>query len=83
MKLLRRVVSVAVGAVGALAPTWMLAAEEAGRALEQPAGSGMVILATLGAVGLLFLVSALGWLYQQKRQLHWRFQDADAPAEHH
>jgi hypothetical protein len=83
MRVRQRIGAVAAGVLGAMLPMAARAAEEGSRALPQAASSTIAILATLGAVAVLFTVFALGWLYEQQRGLHWKFQDPDAPAEHH
>ena len=79
----QRIGGLVLGLLGAALPMTALAAEEGSRALQRSAGSTTAILATLGAVAVLFIVFTLGWLYEQQRGLHWRFQDPDVPAEHH
>jgi hypothetical protein len=79
--LVRRGLGLVAGA--ALAGLPALVSAQEGRALETGDDAVKVILVTVGAIAALFLVAALGWLYQQRRGLHWRFQDPDAPADHH
>ena len=81
MRRMRRAWGFVVGTTFGLLPA-VLDAQE-GRALEPAGDSAMVILVTVGAIGALFLVTALGWLYQQRRGLHWPFQDPDPGADHH
>ena len=81
MRTARLVWGLVLGAVLAALPA-VVAAQE-GRALETSEDSTMVIMVTIGAILALFLVAALGWLYQRRLGLHWPFQDPDAPAEHH
>jgi len=81
MRVRQRIGGLAAGFLGAMLPMAVRAAEEGSRALPQSAGSTTAILATLGAVALLFTVCALGWLYEQQRGLRWRFQDPDSPTD--
>jgi hypothetical protein len=81
MRRMRRAWGLVVGAAFALLPA--VATAQEGRALEPPGDSAMVILVTVGAIAALFVIAALGWLYQQRRGLHWPFQDPDPGADHH
>ena len=81
MRLVRQAWGLAVGAALAALPGAVAAQE--GRALEPGDDSMMVIAVTVGAILALFLVAALGWLYQQRRGLHWPFQDPDPGSDHH
>ena len=82
MRRIRGVCELLLGLVLAAVPARVEAQESPGRALDASDDSAMVIAVTLGAITALFLLAALGWLYQQRRELHWPFQDPDAPAEH-
>ena len=83
MGLRRRIGALGAGLLTAALPLAVHAAEAGGRALARPAGSTTAILATLGAIGALLLVSALGYLYERQRGLEWDFQRPDAVVEHH
>jgi len=78
---MRRMWGLMVGMAFALLPALAFAQE--GRALEPADDSVMVILVTVGAILAVFLVAVLGWLYQQRRGLHWPFQDPDPGIDHH
>jgi hypothetical protein len=82
VRLVLRAWGAVVGIALAALPAIALAQEE-GRALEASEDSMKVIAITLGAIATLFLFAAIGWMYQQRRALHWPFQDPDTPAEHH
>lgn len=88
MTTLRRVLSLGLrslvlGGLLALVPAMALA-EDPSRALPVSADATMVFAYTAAAVGGVMLVAALGWLYQQKRGLHWDFQgDASHGNDHH
>lgn len=85
MTTLRRALSLWLGGMLALAlaPAAVLA-EDPSRALPVAADATMVFAYTAAAVAGLMLVAALGWLYQQKRGLHWDFQgDASHGNDHH
>lgn len=83
MVLRRRIGALGAGLLGAALPLVAAAAEESGRALTPPASSTTAILATLGAIGVLFMVWSLGYLYEQYRGLHWDFQRPAEPTDHH
>ncbi len=57
--------------------------EAAGRSLETGADTGTVVWVTLLSLGGLFIVTVIGYAYRQKRALHWRFQQPDAPHDEH
>jgi hypothetical protein len=83
MNTLRRALSLAMGGLLGLAPAVALA-EEHSRALPVASDAFMVFATTLAGLAGLMLVAALGWLYQQKRGLHWDFQgDASHGNDHH
>ncbi len=83
MKTVRRTLSLAMGGLLALAPAAALA-EGPSRALPASPDAFMVFAYTLAGLAGLMLVAALGWLYQQKRGLHWDFQgDASHGNDHH
>ena len=80
MRKLRRGLGGGAGLLAAALPVLVSAAEESSsRVVARPEDWSTAMLATVGAVLALFLTGALGWLYQQKRGLHWRFQDPDQP----
>ncbi len=83
MHVRRRFGALVSGLVGAAAPVVAAAAEEGGRALPAPESAGTAMLATVGAVAVLFLVWALGYLYEQHRGIRWDFQAPAAPTEEH
>ena len=83
MTTLRRALSLGLGGVLALAPAAALA-EDPSRALPPASDAFMVFAYTAAGLAGLMLVAALGWLYQQKRGLHWDFQgDASHGNDHH
>ncbi|MFA7296612.1 MAG: hypothetical protein WC211_05415 [Dehalococcoidia bacterium] len=83
MKTVRRTLSLATGGLLALAPAAAMA-EGASRALPAAPDAFVVFSCTLAGLAGLMLVAALGWLYQQKRGLHWDFQaDASHANDHH
>lgn len=71
---LRRALALVLGSLLALVPVAALAQDDPSRALPVASDAVMVFAYTIGAIALLMLVGALGWLYQQKRGLHWDFQ---------
>lgn len=83
MTTMRRTLSLALGGLLALAPAAALA-EGPSRALPVAPDAFMVFAYTLAGIAGMMLVAALGWLYQQKRGLHWDFQgDASHGNDHH
>jgi len=88
MKRLRVVVgSMAAGAAGAWLPLVASAQgadfDAASRAMEPTGDSAMIMFVTAGATALLFLLSAIGYLYRRERGLEWPFQRPDAPHSDH
>lgn len=83
MSFRRRVGALGAGLLASAAPVLAAAAEEGGPALAAPESAGTAMLATLGAVGVLFLVWALGYLYERQRGLYWDFQRPPEQTEHH
>lgn len=83
MGLRRRIGALGTGLSAAALPLVAAAAEESRRALPAPEGSGTAMLATVGAIGVLFLVWSLGHLYARQRGLYWDFQRAAEPTDHH
>lgn len=79
MTRLRRALALGAGSLLALIPVAALAQDDPSRALPVGADAMQVFAYTIAAVAAMMLVGALGWLYQQKRGLHWDFQ-ADAHA---
>ena len=57
--------------------------EAAARALETGADMGQVMWLTILSLGGLFVLATVGYAYRQKRALHWRFQQPDAPHDAH
>ena len=83
MTTLRRALSLGAGGLLALAPAAALA-EDPSRSLPVASDAVMVFAYTAAALAGVMLVAALGWLYQQKRGLHWDFQgDASHGNDHH
>ncbi len=89
---MKRLIGAAMVGVGmALLPLVALAegATEAagavaeGRGLAPPADFGMTLLATVGALTALFVITTLGYLYRQERHLDWPFQAAAVPHDEH
>lgn len=75
----RRVAAASLGAVAALLPS--LVAAQQSRALDTPNDAVETVLATVGAVVALFVVSSLGYLYLRRRGLQWGFQEKEVPPE--
>ena len=89
--MVRRLIAVISGvlfAVAAPAAAW--AAEEGGttfeaaeRAMDPSADWSTIVLVTLLAVGGLFLLATIGYMYRRERNLDWEFQKPDAPRNDH
>lgn len=80
MRKRRRWLGAGAGLVAAALPVLVSAVEESSnRTVARPEDWSTAMLATVGAVLALFLIGGLGRLYQQKRGLHWKFQDPDQP----
>ena len=80
---LRHTLAVGLGGLVAFIPAGAFA-EEASRTLP-PASNALQVFAWTAAVLITaFSVAALGYLYEQRRGLHWDFQaDASHANEHH
>ena len=79
----RRIGSVIGGAAVALLPLIAGAQEAGGRATDAPSTMSEAVLYTLLALGGVFVLASLGYLYRVKRDLNWRFQEPDAPHDEH
>ncbi len=77
----RRALGIVVAAAGVVPA--LASAAEGGRALEQPANFGTMLLVTAGASLVLLFVASLGRMYQRQRGIRWRFQDPDQPHDSH
>ena len=92
---MKRLFSAAVtGATLALLPLIALAADPAHgggaaaagagpRGIGAPADVMMISLVTLFALGVMFLVLTLGYLYRRERGLDWAFQAPAVPHDDH
>lgn len=90
--MVRRLIAVVSGMLfAALTPALAYAADGAGdtsfeaasRALDPTTDWSMIVLVTFLALGALFLLSAIGYMYRRERGLDWEFQKPDAPHDDH
>lgn len=82
MDVRRRIGALGAGWSAAAVPLIARAADEGGRMLKPPGDSATVIMATVGALVAVMLVSALGYLYRRQRGLDWDFQRPDVGGHH-
>ena len=77
--------------LGVLTPAMALAAEghdettfeATSRAMDPSTDWTMIMLVTALALGALFLVVTIGFMFRRERGLDWEFQKPDAPQDDH
>lgn len=84
----RRVMAIFAGSGSALLPILVSAQEHGGGAVDVAdrsleTGNLGAMTWTLAAVGGLFLVAAIGYLYRRQNNLDWAFQRPEPPHDDH